>query len=142
MHKFVKCFERFYLFIFSFPSICFSNTHVVISKSKEVSLYSKFFRRNQVDKIYIYKLAYFFCSIVRCVIIIFCYFYSFIAIAYIFILNRVDIMACQIFSQCQKVKICTIFMLNHEGKVVTLCEIYFWLNILVGIVFGFEEIGR
>lgn len=33
------------------------------------------------------------------------------------------------------------FVLDREGKFVTLYQIYLWLDPMIGVIFNFEEIG-
>lgn len=141
MHKIVKCFETFKSFAFSSPSIRFSNASIAISKREKVSLYSKFHGHDWSDKVYIYKLVCSFCSILGCAIIILCCFCFFIAIIYAFIFNIVDVVACQVFSQSWEIQISKTFIPDREGKYVTLCQMYFQLDHLESVVFGFEEVA-
>lgn len=75
MHKIVEYIETYELFVFLPPNIRFGHMDIVISKSEEVTFCSKFYKRNQSNKLCMYELVYLLYSFLEYTIVIFHYFY-------------------------------------------------------------------
>lgn len=88
-----------------------------------------------------YKLIYSFCSILEHKIVILYCFFFFIAIAYAFIFNIVDVVVYQSFSWSCKVEVSKTFVPDYKRKFVTLYQMDLLFDLLVGVVFCFEEVS-
>lgn len=90
VNQIIECFEAFKPFVFLPSDIYFVYETVVINEREEVSFYHKSYRYNWLNKVCEDELMYFFCSILRCAIIILDCFCSLVTIVYTFIFNVVD----------------------------------------------------
>ena len=93
---------------------------VVIIECKEISLCSKSYRCNRLEKIYIYELISSLCPLLKYIISLLCCFCYLATITYIFICNVIDIVAYQVFYSSVKVEISEVFVLDYERKFVVL----------------------
>lgn len=69
----------------------------------------------------------------------FCYFYFFRAIAYMFIIDVTNVVIEQMFFYRRKIEITKLFISDYERKFDILHLINFWLYILIKIVFSFQK---
>lgn len=97
MHQSVECVEAFEPSAFLSSCIRLSYAGVVIGEHEEVSFCTKSYRHNRFNWVFINELVYSFCSFLRHVVVMLCYFCSLATIAYTFIFNVMDDMASQVF---------------------------------------------
>lgn len=92
IHKILEYLKAFKLFAFLLFSRHFGYADLVICKDEKVFFYSKSYKYDWPNKVCVYELVYPLCSFLEYAIVIFHYFYSFVAIVYAFIFNVVNVM--------------------------------------------------